>query len=547
MNRMKFSVILAMITLYLASITTFSIAGEFPIDKVRSDLSTQTARLIQGPEEHVLLNQGRKQGIQKGDLWSLYLPAQPVKDTETGESLGKFAPRAAVARVVQVQKRFSEIEVQCIKEKGCQLSSGMKAVRFDQVKAWFIDKGGPFSETYRQLNAQLNHLDWQGCHKAAKKLPSSGSVSSAWGVVFVSSQDGLTVWSGGQVKEMYSAQEKGSASATSGAVSDVQGTSGPLKVSDFDLVISLDRKVDHMGLARSSDSQDPYLILLSNRQIRAKNLEKERMFEYEYQGFGQVIDLSVAGNNLLAVNIYDPDTGMRSMLLEITDSGFKKKAKGIKYMLSFMGPAGDDKEPVLWGQRFSPTDLLHPVVFRLKIQDDAVNRGKRVEVPSGFSLIGAFLGDVNNNGKAEMGFFHPGGQMVVQEQGAQVWESTEKFAPSHGSFLVSDPQNFDMAPSKVPIWGKPAMFSAKDQSYAAIPANEAGLSSMLNSQPKQGTVALFFGQDSLYRLQRLVDQFQGPILDLAVFKDRLLICVEQNERSRVISVPWAQLVAESFQ
>lgn len=156
---------------------------------------------------------------------------------------------------------------------------------------------------------------------------------------------------------------------------------------------------------------------------------KGKTFEYEYQGFGQVVDLSVSGNNLLAVNIYDPDTGMRSMLLEITDSGFKKKAKGIKYMLSFMGPADNDKEPVLWGQRFSRMDLLLPVVFRLKIQDDAVSRGQRVDVPFGFSLIGAFLGDVNNNDKAEMGFFNPGGQLVVQEQGAQVWESTEKFAP----------------------------------------------------------------------------------------------------------------------
>lgn len=91
------------------------------------------------------------------------------------------------------------------------------------------------------------------------------------------------------------------------------------------------------------------------------------------------------------------------------------------------------------------------------------------------------------------------------------------------------------------------MFSAKDQAYAAIPVNEAVFSSMLNSQSKQGTVGLFFGQDNRYRLQRLVDQFQGPIMDLAVFKDRLLICVEQSDRSHVISVPWAQLVAESFQ
>lgn len=543
MRSTLFLILLMAATLFLVRSPAVSLAGEFPIDKVQSNLSMQTARVVQGPEEHLLLNQGHNQGIRKGDIWTLYLPAQQVKDLETDEKLGKLAPPAALVRVVQVHDQFSEIEYRCIKGKDCQISSGMKAIRFDRVKAWFIDKGGPFSHAYRQLNANLDHFDWQGYRQPTKQAP--GSDLSAWGVVFVSSEDGLTVWSGGQVRKIYSAQKKGTARAKSEAVRNVPGTSAPLKAPDFDPVMSLEQEVDSMGLARSTESQAPYLIFLNNRQIRAKNLEKDKTFKYVHQGFGQVVDLSVSGNNLLAVNIYAPDSGMCSMLLEITDSGFQKKVGSIEYVLSFMGSADNKKEPILFGQRFSPKDLLQPVVYRLKIEEDGVSRRGRVDVPFGFSLTGAFLGDVNGNSETELGFFNPGGHMIVYEQGAQVWESREKFAPSHGSFLVSDPQNFDAAPSRVSIWGQPAVFSLKSQAYAAIPVNEADFSSMLNRQPVQGTVGLFYGQDNLYRLQRLEDRFKGPILDLAVYKNQLLICVDQGERSHVISAPLSSLVSDS--
>jgi hypothetical protein len=539
-----FLILLMAATLFLVRSPAASLADEFSIDKVQSDLSMKTAKVVQGPKEHLLLNQGRNQGVRKGDIWTLYLPAQQVKDLETGEKLGKFAPPAALVRVVQVHDQFSEIGYQCIKGKDCQISHGMKAIRFDRVKAWFIDKGGPFSHAYRQLNANLDHFDWQGYRQPTKQAP--GSDLSAWGVVFVSSEDGLTVWSGGQVRKIYSVQEKGAARVKSEAYRNVPGTSAPLKAPDFAPVMSVEQEVDSMGLARSTESQAPYLIFLTNRQIRAKNLEKDKTFKYIYQGFGQVVDLSVSGNNLLAVNIYVPDSGMCSMLLEITDRGFQKKAECIEYVLSFMGSAHNKKKPILFGQRFSRKDLLQPVVYRLKIEEDGVSRRGRVDVPFGFSLPGAFLCDVNGNSETELGFFNQGGQMIVYEQGAQVWESREKFAPSHGSLLVSNPQNSDAAPSKVSIWGQPAVFSVKGQAYTSIPINEADFSSMLNHQPVQGTVGLFYGQNNMYQLQRLEDRFKGPILDLAVYENQLLICVDQGERSHVISASLSSLVSGRF-
>jgi hypothetical protein len=169
-------------------------------------------------------------------------------------------------------------------------------------------------------------------------------------------------------------------------------------------------------------------------------------------------------------------------------------------------------------------------------------------VPFGFSIFGAFYGDVNADNRAELGFFNPGGRLVVYQQGAHVWEASDKFAPSYGSFLVADPENPDVAPSKVAVWGQPALFSQNQRQFAAIPLNSAGFSSMIGGRPGQGTVGIFFGRDDVYRLQRLADHFQGPIQDVAVYGGKLLICVaeggffSQGARSHVVSVPLSALV-----
>ncbi len=561
MKRMKTFAALLPAFLVMAMLPALASAAGIPADQVASDLSVLEARVIQGPQDHWLINQGSEQDVQKGDLFTLYLPAQSVKDPENGETLGEFAPPAATARVVQVHERFSEIEVQCPEDRDCGISPGMKAVRHDRVKAWFVDETGALADQYKLLRSRLDHLDWQDYRQSAGQGPDSGEF--AWGVVFVADSSGLTVWSGGQVRGIYRSEEKARTSVRSApaakpakaapasnstAVRVLPGMGRPMEVSGFEAVASFDDRVDHMGVAKTAASGTPYLVFLSGRSIKARCLEGGHAFEYEYPGFGEVVSLSGAGDHLLAVNIYAPDAGMRSMIMELTDDGFEQRAKGISYVLGFMSRAENGKAPRLWGQRFSRTDLLLPVVHELELKDGTVETGKRIDVPFGFSIFGAFYGDVNADKRAELGFFNPGGRLVVYQQSSHVWEATDKFAPSYGSFLVADPEDPEVAPSKVGVWGKPALFSQKQRKFAAIPLNSAGFSSMVGGGPDQGTVGIFFGRDNVYRLQRLADHFQGPVQDVAVYDDKLLICVaeggffSQGARSHVVSVPLSALV-----
>lgn len=561
MKRMKFFVALLPAFVVMTIFPALLSAAEIPADQVASDLSVLEARVIQGPQDHWLINQGSEKDVQKGDLFTLYLPSESVKDPETGETLGEFAPPAATARVVQVHERFSEIEVQCMEDRDCEISPGMKAVRHDQVKAWFVDETGESADQYKLLRSRMDHLEWQDYRQSPGQVLESGAF--AWGVVFVADSSGVTVWTGGQVRGIYQSEEKARTSARSAtaakpakvaptaksaSVRALPGMGTPMEVSGFEAVASFDNRADHMRVARSAGSGTAYLVFLAGRSIEARSLEGGHTFEYEYPGFGEVVSLSGGGDHLLAVNIYDPDAGMRSMILELTDNGFEQKAKGIPYVLGFMGRAENGKAPKLWGQRFSRTDLLLPVVHELELKDGTVETGRKKDVPFGFSIFGAFYGDVNDDERPELGFFNPGGRLVVYQKSSHAWEATDKFAPSYGSFLVADPEDPEVAPSKVAVWGQPALFSQNQRQFAAIPLNSAGFSSMIGGGPGQGTVGIFFGRDNVCRLQRLADHFRGPIQDVAVYDDKLLICVaeggffSQGARSHVVSVPLSALV-----
>lgn len=365
------------------------------------------------------------------------------------------------------------------------------------------------------------------------------------------------MWSGGQVRATYRLEGQAPVPARPAAhkpaagITELPGMGGPLEVSGFEPVTSLDQRIRHMGIARSSSSGTPYLVFLSKGSISAQSLENDDSFDYDYSGFGRIVSMSASGGQLLAVSIYDPDAGMRSMLLEVTDRGFEKKAEGIAYLLAFIKGTNPDQPPQLWGQRFSHSDLLLPVVYQMNVESGSVSRGRRIDVPHGFSLMGAFSCDINGNGIAELGFFNAGGQLVVYEQSEPIWESSEKFAGSHGSILITDPQYPDAAPAKLDVWGQPAVFSVSNRICAALPLNQAGLSTMIGGGPSRGTVGIFCGQKASYRLGQLADRFQGLIQDVFVHKDKLLICVaeggffSQKGRSHLLSVPLSSLVPEN--
>ncbi|MFO7838251.1 MAG: hypothetical protein R6X08_01975 [Desulfosalsimonadaceae bacterium] len=549
-------------------LTGLPAAGKnFSLDAVQKELSVIKAPLIDGPRQTLLLGKGSREGVAKGDLFTVYSREREVVDPDSGQTLGAFSEPVAVCRVKRTEPGFSVLSVKCLRKK-CSVKPGMEAVRFRDVPALFMDSIGAAGSLYTVLRARLRHLDWQGYKTGEQMQGLRPEAASANAVVFEAAGDMLTLWSGGEIQAVYpdygqSRQADEDRTAKSARQAEkarqpdrrpgsgdasvlVPGMTSEIQISSPRVFASLDRLVHNFRVVEDAENRQPYLISLSGKTVEARSVDGDESFKYSYEGFGRVAALTASDSGLVALSIYVPDKGMRSRILRLTGSGFRIVAEDLAYVLAFMRQPGGSTQ--LLGQRFSRSDLLLPVLHKLRLDNGAVKKEKTLAVPYGYSLFGAFHADLDRDGSREKGFFNSGGRLVLYESGERVWQSSENFAASLNSLLVADPDNEDAAPAEMQVWSQPALFSYKGRYYAACALNQPGLSGMLGGGPRKGTVGILECPDGSCRLSRLQERFSGPIQDVAVYRDKLLICVLENGffrgkgRSHILSVPLKALL-----
>jgi len=523
----------------------------FPLDRIQKDLSVKKGRFISGPAEQPLINKGSEAGIRKGDLVTLYAPGQTVIDPDSGEKLGCLSEPIAICQVRKVHARFAEVSVKCPRD-GCtvDLESGLEALRYRDVPAVFIDGSGKFFSDYKLLRARLGHFDWQGYKEGLFKSPKEDPSSPK--VVFAARNDMLTVWGGGEILAVYPAEEKAS---TDGAVSAerekgraagrwtgaagnppsaaaaIPGMVSEIPIKNPTVLASLDRVVRHFGVIEPIGGQTPFLIFLDENKITARAFNGEKTFHYQHEGFGELVHMSVGSHGRLALNIFVPGAGMRSRILECSDSSFQMVAGPLNYILAFMNAPDGDGPPQLWAQRFSPADLLIPAVYRMRLAGDTVSREKNLEVPYGYSIFGAFFADLNGNGIREHGFFNPGGKLVVYEAPENQWQSSASFSGALSPLLVNDPGYPDAAPRQVNVWRQPAVFKHRETVWAACVLNADSRSAMLRRSTGQRLLGILRPAGGSYRLSRLVDRFEGRVEDVVAYRDQLLVGVSEGGSS----------------
>ncbi len=554
--------------LLILLLTGLPAAGErFSLDTVQKELSVIEAALIEGPGETLLLGKGTSEGVSRGDLFTVYSHGPDVVDPDSGETLGAFSAPVAICRVKRTQPRFSVLSVKCLRPE-CDVKPGMEAVRFRDVPALFMDSTAAARSLYTLLRARLRHLDWQGYETGSQVEKLQPEAASANAVVFAAAADMLTLWSGGEIKAVYPdtdlSQQAGKdrtaarrqqpetalrAERPAGpghAATRVPGMTSEIPVSAPGVFASLDRRVHNFQVVELGEGGQPYLVFLSGNTVEARAMEGEPRFRYSYEGFGTVAGLTASARGLVALNIYVPDKGMRSRVLRLTESGFRIAAEDLAYVLAVMEPPGGGTE--LLGQRFSRSDLLLPVLHKLHLENGGVKKERNVAVPYGYSLFGAFHADLDGDGSHEKGFFDSGGRLLLYEAGEKQWQSAESFAASGNSLLVADPDYEDAAPAELQVWSQPALFASKGRYYAVCALNQPDLSSVVGGGPRKGTVGVLDCSGGSCRLSRLQKRFSGPIQDLAVYRDKLLICVLENgffkgkARSHILSVPLTELI-----
>ncbi len=614
LNKQKKICLIILVLCLILPIPAFSQPSSIA-NKIIDDLSVIHGVFIKTQQHRNLINKGFKDNVKKGDLWTIFSKGEKIIDPSTGKDLGSFPIPAAVCRVKKAEASFSEVQVKPLNEKNnkktYKIKSGETASRFSDVDAVFMDIGGENYSLYKIVRAGLPSLNWKGYKKITKR---STALPMAYGVLILAEKNQITVWSGGEIlmSENFSAADgtvsdaspissESSVSAIPAvsaikhsAVSDTAkssvaapaGTAGAspillparpivssetkiknqqkqpmnlltpglasnIKIKKYRPAGSIDKIVLNMGMIAPVKNASPFFVYLSGQTIFADSIDGKKHFKYQYDGFGEILNMMTGNNHIVVLNIFVKDEGMQSRILSFENNGFNLIAENINYILSMVDTNGDGVNNALYGQEFDDEDFLGTNTYLLSIESGSIKRIKKITSLPSFNLMGAFICDFNHNGVKDIGFYNAGRKFVIYEKNKEIWESSSLLCGSVKTILYDDPlSNFD-APKQISIWAMPAIMNLNGRYFAAVPANESGLLSVIGGGPEKGGLGILSMQDNNYILRKIDSQFQGAIQSVFTYNNELYISVVQGNlftgqgRTNILAVPLNEITGNS--
>ena len=534
-----FSLFLSLTSVYAEKIT---------VGEIVKELGTIKATVIKSPDGRHLINMGTDNNVKKGSLWTLYSTGEQVIEPITGKKLGELPLPLAIGKVTRVEKHFSEISVKCFKE-ACNIKSGLTAKRYHEIKAVFQDVNGSSYRLYELIRGKLPSLDWQGYQSIENP---SDAAQLLEGVVIVADKEKVTIWSGGEILSVYDemtsagglsqpALTQSTLSVTESKKSDLKqktvagplglmipGLNTDLAIENYRAVASIDYRVNNLRIIEPNRAKTPYFIYLSNKTLYAQAVGAGESYQYAYKGFGNVFNMSLGPNGLIALNIYVQGEGMNSRILKFKTDGFTVLTKDIEYILEFLDMNGNGINESLVGQDFDTESFFGSGVFRLAVDDlGKITQHDSLPTPKGFNLLGAIMADLDGNEINDTAYYNPGRKLVIYEANQQKWESPSSFG-SIKSMLIDDIVNESNAPRGVPVWPQSALFSIDNALFAVVPANQAGIWGMVGGSPKNGRIGLLCPNNGTYTFRLLTTKFQGPVQSIFTYNNELYIAVVEG-------------------
>ena len=534
-----FSLFLSLTSVYAEKIT---------VGEIVKELGTIKATVIKSPDGRHLINMGTDNNVKKGSLWTLYSTGEQVIEPITGKKLGELPLPLAIGKVTRVEKHFSEISVKCFKE-ACNIKSGLTAKRYHEIKAVFQDVNGSSYRLYELIRGKLPSLDWQGYQSIENP---SDAAQLLEGVVIVADKEKVTIWSGGEILSVYDemtsagglsqpALTQSTLSVTESKKSDLKqktvagplglmipGLNTDLAIENYRAVASIDYRVNNLRIIEPNRAKTPYFIYLSNKTLYAQAVGAGESYQYAYKGFGDVVNMSLGPNGLIALNIYVQGEGMNSRILKFTTDGFTVLTKDIEYILEFLDMNGNGINESLVGQDFDTESFFGSGVFRLAVDDlGKITQHDSLPTPKGFNLLGAIMADLDGNEINDTAYYNPGRKLVIYEANQQKWESPSSFG-SIKSMLIDDIVNESNAPRGVPVWPQSALFSIDNALFAVVPANQAGIWGMIGGSAKNGRLGLLYPNNGTYTFRLLTTKFQGPVQSIFIYNNELYIAIVEG-------------------
>ncbi len=531
------------------------------VDGYRSELlsllSPVKATLASGQDSRFFLDKGSSAGIKKGDLFTVYAKGKAIKDAK-GKVIGDELTVLAKAKATKVEPDYTEISYECIQGK-CSLMTGLEAVRFKEAPALFIDVKGQGYELYEWLRVRLDHMNWQ-VYQQAQELPLPAQIASQSkdSVVFVAREGAVSVWSGGETLGSFAPKEPSpdkmqteQQPTRQGYVPGVAASrTGRLSIENMRHVGSLGFLTDHMEIVPVGDSSALYFIYLSKNTVYVQEAGKKERATYSFTGFGDVMNISIGQNGLIALNIFSKTDGFVSRLLKYNPQNGTIDAleKDIHYFLSFMDMDADGDKETLLGQNYDTDSFWGAAIYRFEFNGKEVKKAGKFTAPSLFNLNGSLVGDLKGTGKDIYGFYNEGRNLVVSDIKGEIWSSNESLGGSIKAVYYDSPGSSSAVTQRnMIVWSQPALINTGGRTVAALVANESTMWNIIGGPPQKGTVGILYFSGGRVVFQKLPVEFTGPIQSVFVHKDELYAVVVDgnfftgNGQTYIVAIPLKEI------
>ncbi len=530
--------------IFLSSVFIFpAYAGKIPVDKLVEDLKVADAALISFPNGLFMINKGSSAGVCKGELWTIFSAGESVKDPATGKKLGFLQVPVAEAKVTSVAENFSQIAIK-LHDKSKKLKSGMAVKRFDKVDAIFQDSGGLNFADYEILRTKLPNLNWKAYLNDKNEFKDPGTYN---GILITVLKDRLTVWCGGEVLGIYKIEAETSAAGRLQAPRAASGTAARIRpermllpgirtpslnrevaLQSYNFIKTFDELIYNLKICKINGK--PYYIYLTEQGLYAQATDASERFQYDYEGFGDVVGAYIRPDGLIALNIMVQYKGMESQVLRFRNNQFNIIADNIHYILGFLDLNGNGDPESLIGQEYNQENFYGINTYLFEIKKNRIKKIKKFPLPSGFELFGSFRADLDGNGKDETGFYDLGRKLNIYEGKQKKWSFLSPLGGSLQSFHISLSDE-EAILRNIFVWSEPAVINLGKQKGVALVTNKSNLiSTVVDINPNEGGVAILLAdKGGRFFLSSIDVDFQGPVQSVFLYNDMLYCLVIEGD------------------